>query len=97
MPHHIPPELAAAMADMVRRYRPDLTPRRIIEILAEVPAPRCPTPMPEALTKAEVCRAGRWSLSTVNRLLRSGALPSRKVGRTVRIPRAAVEALLSEP
>jgi len=94
MPRHIPPELAAAMADMVRRYRPDLT-RPDCRDACRDPGPAPSGPLPESLTKADICRVGKVSLATVNRWLKRRQLPSVKVGRLVRVPRSAVEQLLA--
>jgi excisionase family DNA binding protein len=68
----------------------------LVQALERCAVDDSPAPLPESLTKAEVMRCARLSLSSVNRLLKRGELLSRKVGRrSIRIPRAAVEALLS--
>jgi excisionase family DNA binding protein len=91
----IPAPILTAATGMLSPFFPNLTATRLVEALNASSDPRRPAPLPESLTKAEVCAVGKCSLATVNRWLRRGQLPSTKVGRLVRIPRAAVEALLT--
>ncbi len=97
----IPAPILTAVTGMLAPGYPRLTAVSLVEALdAYFSAdPYRPVPMPEALTKAEVCAVGKCSLATVNRWLKRGELPSVKVGRgrLVRIPRSAVEALLAGP
>ena len=96
MPRKIPIPLLQAGVGMYAPYIDGLTVSRLEELLEHCAHGDQPAPLPESLTKADVMSAGRLSLSTVNRLLKSGELPFRKVGsRSVRIPRSAVEELLS--
>lgn len=53
--------------------------------------------LPRLLTKPEVGRLLRISLSGVDRLLSSGRLPCYKLGRRVLVPRDALETLLARP
>lgn len=48
--------------------------------------------LPEYLTPAEVMDYLRLSRNTVYTLIQRGKLPSRKFGRTIRIPRSALAA-----
>ena len=97
MPRQVPAPLLAAGVGMYSPYFPDLTANRLYDALVASTDPRTPAPLPESLTKADVCRAGKVSLQTVNRWIATGKLRAVKVGRSVRIPRAAVEELLSAP
>lgn len=96
MSRQIPPPIAEAVAALVSRYIPDLTSRRVIELLSDCPTEVLPRQIPTALTKSEVCQATRLSLPTVNRLMKSGRLPYTKIGRAVRIPLSALEQLFDE-
>jgi excisionase family DNA binding protein len=51
---------------------------------------------PEALTVRDVCRRLRLGTSRVNELIRTGALPSYKIGGSRRIDPAALAAFLAE-
>jgi len=94
MSRQIPPAIADAVVALVGRYVPDLTGQRVIEVLMDHPDEIQARRPPVAFTKREVCEAARLSLPTVNRMLRSGALQYRKIGRCVRIPAHALEQLL---
>lgn len=52
---------------------------------------------PRFLTVAEVADAARVSRMTVYRLVHAGDLPAVRVGRSFRVPEAAVERLLALP
>jgi excisionase family DNA binding protein len=52
--------------------------------------------MPAMLTCGEVAEAMKVESSTVYRWCREGVVPSVRIGGTVRIPPAALEALLRE-
>lgn len=90
----IPAPILTAATGMLSPYFPDLTAARLVEAL-DRPGNTGPAPLPEAMTKRDVCRVAKISLQTCNRWLRSGRLASVKINRAVRIPRASVEALLS--
>lgn len=96
MPRQIPAPVLTAAAGMLSPFFPDLTATRLLSALEGTSAPAQPTPLPEGLTKAQVCAATKLSLASVNRRLRDGSLPYTKLGpRLVRIPRTAVERLLT--
>ncbi len=97
MPRQVPAPILTAATGMLSPFFPDLTATRLVEALSASTDPKRPAPMAEALTKAEYGQAVRRSLASVNRDLKTGRLPSIKIGRSVRIPRSAVEALLSTP
>jgi hypothetical protein len=73
------PILTATVA-MLSPYCPDLTASRLVEAL-DRPGIERPAPLPESLTKADVVRAGKVSLQTVNRWIATGKLRAVKVGR----------------
>lgn len=50
---------------------------------------------PELFTVAEVAEMARISRMTVYRMVRSGELPALRVGSVYRVPRSAVEELMS--
>ncbi len=97
MPRQVPAPILTAATGMLAPFWPDLTATRLVEALNASSDPRLPAPLPESMTKAEICQAGKCSLATVNRWLKRGELRSVKVGRLVRVPRSAVEELLSAP
>ena len=51
----------------------------------------------ELLNRDEAAAMLRVSVRTVDRLIESGELPAAKVGRSVRVARADVQALLTPP
>ena len=95
MPRQIPAAVLSPVVGLLRPYRPDLTETALVQALEHCVVGVQPAPMPEALTKAEYGRAVRRSLASVNRDLKTGRLPFVKIGRSVRIPRTAVEHLLA--
>lgn len=52
---------------------------------------------PRFLTVAEVADMARVSKMTVYRMVHAGDLPAIRVGRSFRVPQAAVEEMLSGP
>lgn len=51
---------------------------------------------PRFLTVAEVAQMARVSRMTVYRMVHAGELPAIRVGKSFRVPEAAVEEMLSE-
>lgn len=51
---------------------------------------------PKFLTVAEVAELARVSRMTVYRMVHSGELPAVRVGKSYRVPQAAVEQMLSD-
>lgn len=51
---------------------------------------------PRFLTVAEVAQLARVSRMTVYRMVHAGELPAIRVGKSFRVPEAAVEEMLSE-
>ncbi|HIZ36939.1 MAG TPA: helix-turn-helix domain-containing protein [Candidatus Ruania gallistercoris] len=51
---------------------------------------------PRFLTVAEVAEMARVSRMTVYRMVHSGELPAIRVGKSYRVPQAAVEKMLSD-
>ena len=49
------------------------------------------------LTFPEACEYARINRNKMRVLLKTGKIPSRKVGRTWIVPRAAIDAFMSEP
>jgi len=93
----VPPHVLTPIVGILGHYKPGLTELLLVEALERVGvAPQAPD-LQASLTKAEVARLGKVSLRTVNRWIRRGDLTARKIGRLVRIPRSAAEALLSAP
>jgi len=82
---------------LLQPYHPSLTERLLVEALARIDVVPQGPDLLAPLTKAEVARLGQVSLRTVTRWIERGDLPARKIGRLVRVPRRAVEALLSAP
>ncbi|WP_277050956.1 helix-turn-helix domain-containing protein [Ruania albidiflava] len=54
------------------------------------------TAAPRFLTVAEVAEMARVSRMTVYRMVHSGELPAIRVGKSYRVPQAAVEKMLSD-
>ena len=52
--------------------------------------------LPAVLTVEEMARVMRLSRGSAYEAVRTGAIPSIRIGRTIRIPRAALLALLGE-
>jgi len=49
------------------------------------------------LTFSEACEYARINRNKMRALLKTGKIPSRKVGRTWIVPRASIDAFMSEP
>ncbi len=56
---------------------------------------QAPRPVPQFVTVAEVAEMTRVSKMTVYRMVHSGELPAVRVGNSYRVPKAAVDELLS--
>jgi excisionase family DNA binding protein len=95
MPRQIPSDALTIAAMVLGKHRPELSTAAALLAALDHPAADRPALLPESRTKADVVRAGKVSLQTVNRWIATGKLRAVKVGRSVRIPRAAVEALLT--
>lgn len=91
MSQTIPKEISTAAARMLEPYAPGLTAEALAERI---------TYQPEAesehyLTRLEAARRTRLSVVSIDRCLREGLLPKRKVRGKVLIPASAVEDLLN--
>ena len=93
MKRQVPAPILIAAVALLNPFYPDLTPSRLVEKLES--ASEGPAPMPESMTIEEVGRIAKFSRATILRRLNDGTLPCVRVGRLVRIPRAAVEAMLT--
>ncbi|VGO17592.1 hypothetical protein PDESU_06190 [Pontiella desulfatans] len=87
------PESTLSMAvGMLMPYRPDLTPERLLAAIDFEPE----TEVVESLyTVPEAAKALSLSVPTINRMMRDGQLPKRKIRGAVRVPRSAIADILA--
>ncbi len=90
----IPAAVATPVVGLLSPYVPGLTEPLLVQALEGIGRTGRPQALPECLTRAEFGRATRLSEASITRMIRDGRLPVVRFGRAVRIPRAAVEALV---
>ena len=91
-----PSTILAAAVGVLAPYVPGLSPTILVRALLEyVPDGRASGPVRPALSKCQAAERLNLSLSSINRRIADGTLPSVKIGGSVRIPSEAVEQLLS--
>ena len=88
----IPKPIAEAVIAMLRPYAPDLTATKLehaicFKLEAEKPE--------QLLSRKEAAKLLCISIPTIDRMLRDGQLPLRRIRGAVRIPLSAVEALMN--
>ena len=93
MNNQIPEHIANGVAAMLAPYCPGLTAERLLSAIA----PKKEHAVVETLlTRKEAAEALKVSLPTVDRCLRDGVLPKRRIRGAVRIPASAVVGLASK-
>lgn len=86
----VPKEIINAAARMLAEYVAGLTPEKLSEAITYQPEPEAE----HFFTHREAAARLRISTVTVDRMLRSGELPKRRIRGSVRVPSSAVEAML---
>ena len=93
MQNQIPENIVTGVTAMLVPYCPGLTAERLLSAISFEPEKR------EAeilLTRKEAAEALKVSLPTIDRCLRDGVLPKRKIRGAVRIPACAVADIASK-
>ena len=91
----IQPAILAGASTLLAPFVPDLTPRTLVEALKAYGADATPKPVQGVTMREAAKRLGVCEM-TVYRMVKAGQLPTaRFAGRTVRVPAAALDALLS--
>ena len=88
--HEIPQAITEAVTALLRPYVPGLTAAKLESAFCFVPDAE---PVERLLTRRETAAELSVSLPTVDRLLRDGELPRRRIRGAVRVPKTAVESL----
>ena len=92
MQNQIPENIATGVAAMLAPYCPGLTIERLQAAVSYEPEK---DEVETLLTRKEAAQALKVSLPTVDRCLRDGVLPKRRIRGAVRIPASAVAGLVS--
>jgi excisionase family DNA binding protein len=92
----IKPEILAAATGILQPYCPGLSPTDLVQAITNHRSePTKTNVLKPAVTYAEFAKLAGISLPTVHRMVARGELQKLKIGlRSVRIPYAAVEAML---
>ena len=92
----IPPATLNACTALLAPHVPDLSATSLVAALRNHEGQAAPVSETRPMTRRQVAEALQMHVSSVNRLLNNGTLRRVKLtGRTVRIDRAGVEALLA--
>jgi excisionase family DNA binding protein len=84
----IPAAIATAAVRLLEPYCQDLTAERLLAAVIYRPEPE--EKLEKMLTRRETAQALGVSLPTVDRMLRDGNLPKRRIRGAVRIPSSAI-------
>ena len=93
MDANIPDNIATGVVAMLAPYCPGLTTERLS--IAVSPTPPEPDLSEVLHTRTEAAMQLKVSLPTIDRMLRDGELPKRRIRGAVRIPGSAVKNLIS--
>lgn len=93
MHNQIPENIANGVAAMLAPYCPGLTAERLLKVISFEPEK---VEVETLLTRKEAAEALKVSLPTVDRCLRDGVLPKRRIRGSVRIPTKAVARLIAD-
>ncbi len=88
----IPKPIAEAAIAMLRPYAPDLTAAKLELAICFKPEPEKPE---QLLSRKEAAKLLCVSMPTIDRMLRDGGLPRRRIRGAVRIPLSAIEAIVN--
>ena len=91
MHNQIPEHIANGVAAMLAPYCPGLTAARLLSAISFEPEKKEAETL---LTRKEAAEALKVSIPTVDRCLRDGTLPKRRIRGAVRIPSSAVICLI---
>lgn len=92
----IPPATLNAAAALLLPYVPDVSATTLVAALRNHEGQAAPVSETRPMTRRQVAEALQMHVSSVNRLLNNGTLRRLKItGRSVRIDRASVEAMLA--
>ena len=91
MQNQIPENIANGVAAMLAPYCPGLTTERLLAAVSFEPEK---DEVETLLTRKEAAEALKVSLPTIDRCLRDGVLPKRRIRGAVRIPSSAVARLI---
>ncbi len=92
MQNQIPENIVTGVAAMLAPYCPGLTAGRLLEAISFEPEKKEAETL---LTRKEAAEALKVSIPTVDRCLRDGVLPKRRIRGAVRIPARAVGRLIT--
>ncbi len=86
------PDAISGAVGLLQRHVPDLTPTTLVNAIRNFDTEAKPhtAEMEKPLSRKEAADLLRVSLVTLDKFIRTGALPSVKIGRHVRIPANAV-------
>jgi excisionase family DNA binding protein len=90
MQNQIPENIIHGVAAMLTPYCPGLTTERLLAAVSFAPEKE---EVETLLTRKEAAQALKVSLPTIDRCLRDGILPKRKIRGAVRIPSGALASL----
>jgi len=88
--HEIPQAITEAVTALLRPYVPGLTAAKLESAICFVPDAE---PVERLLSRRESAVALSVSIPTLDRMLRDGELPRRRIRGTVRIPQSAIESI----
>lgn len=89
----IPQPIVEAAVAMLRPYAPDLTIEKLQTAIFREPVSDKPVKL---LTRKETAELLNVSIPTIDRMLRDGNLPRRKIRGAVRIPQSATESFIKK-
>ena len=93
MNNQIPEHIANGVAAMLAPYCPGLTAERLLSSISFEPEKKEAETL---LTRKEAAVALKVSIPTIDRCLRDGTLPKRRIRGAVRIPASAVARLIAD-
>ena len=92
MHNQIPEHIANGVAAMLAPYCPGMTAERLVSTIA---TEKERAVVETLLTRKEAAEALKVSIPTIDRCLRDGVLPKRRIRGAVRIPTGAVARLIA--
>ena len=92
MHNQIPENIANGVAAMLAPYCPGMTAEQLVSAISFEPEKK---EVETLLTRKEAAEALKVSIPTVDRCLRDGILPKRRIRGAVRIPSSAVARLIA--
>ena len=88
----IPQPIAEAATAMLQPYAPNLTAAKLESAICFIPEAHTEE---QLLTRKEAAKESSVSIPTLDRMLRDGELPRRRIRGAVRVPLSAIEAIKS--